>query len=356
MRPLRRLLLLHYVVCCFLCCGFASASATRQLPLVQQTSRDVLILHRQSYNYAPAIIRDGSVYHLYWCAGVAGDYILHLAAPKPDGPWSTPRADIALQPTGSAADFDGLHTCDPNVLKVGGTFYLYYTGEAKDGGLSTIGVAASRDGAHFERANGGKPIVVPAMSNPAWAASHLTYGAGQPAATYIAPYVYLSFTDSTGSGGNKGNGAGQYVLRSKDPTFTRDIEELSATGWAPRRPGEHKADYGYLESFGLDLAYDPPTGLIFAASDRVAGHTSLFAIDPRTFATVATGDIALDWHEGPAMLANADKSTLPRRECARIDIDVVAAEGASADPFTWHALGLSSGGFSLDAFCPPAAR
>ena len=124
----------------------------------------------------------------------------------------------------------------------------------------------------------------------------------------------------------------------------------------PRPPGEHNADYSYLESFGLDLAYDPPTKLIFVASDRVAGHTSLFAIDPRTFATVATGDIVLDWHEGPALLANVDKSTLPRRECARIEIDVVAAEGASADPFTWHALGLSSGGFSLAAFCPPATR
>jgi hypothetical protein len=328
------------------------SSHAASIPLIRQTTRDAILLHRRSYNYAPAMIRDGATTHLYWCAGVAGDYILHLAAPSPAGPWLSWQAETALKPTGSPANFDGLHTCDPNVLKVGATFYLYYTGAAKEGGLSTIGVAASRDGARFERLNAGKPIVVPAMSNPAWAATHLTYGAGQPAATFIAPYVYLSFTDSTGAGGNPINGAGQYLLRSTDPAFSRDVEELSATGWVPRRPGEHNATYAYIESFGLDLAYDRPSGLVLAVSDSVAGETSLFALDPLTFHPLARGDIPLDWHEGPALLAEADKSTAPRANCASIDIEVLAAEGASADPFTWHALGASVGSFSLAGFCP----
>lgn len=337
--------------------GSASAETLRRLPLLQQTARDAVTITRSSYNYAPAVIHDGGLYHLYWCGGVAGDTILHLKAPALTGPWTASsfwsRYDIALSPTTSKADFDGLHTCDPNVLKRGDTFYLYYTGEAADGALSAIGVASSRDGIHFTRLNNGRPIVTAAETNPGYAAAHLTYGAGQPAAVYIKPYVYLSFSDSTGAGVNKGNGAGQFALRSTDPAFGRDIEELTAAGWVKRSPGAHTAAYAYLESFGLDLTYDPMTNLLIAASDRVAGQVWLYALSPDTLRTVASGTLALDWKEGPAIVAEADKTTVPRRRCdAALDITIFAAAGASGDPFSWHAIHASSGRFSLAAFCP----
>ena len=340
------------------CLAPASAASPTDLALTQQTAQDQIALRRTSYNYAPAVIHDGATTHLYWCGGVAGDFILHAQASSPDGPWhaaddAASGFDVALQPTGNPATFDGRHTCDPNVVKLGATFFLYYGGEAADGALTAIGVAASRDGVHFSRLNDGRPIVTAAETNPGYAAARLTYGAGQPAAAFVAPYLYLSFTDSTGSGVNKGNGAGQLALRSKDPSFAGGIEELTATGWQPRAPGRHTAEYSYLESFGMDWSFDKPSGLLIAASDRVAGHVTLFAIDPNTLKTLGTGDLAMTWKEGPALLAEADKTTAPRADCGKLPVTVFSAQGASADPFSWHALGLSRGVFAMTALCAP---
>ena len=320
------------------------------LPLLKQTVAAAVLIHRVAYNYAPAVIHDGALYHLYWCAGADGDTILHLQAPALAGPWRPAsfwsRFDVALRPTRSPLDFDGRHTCDPNVIKLGGTFYLYYTGEAKDGALGAIGVAASRDAIHFERLNGGKPIVLPAKSNATYAADGLTYGAGQPAAAFVTPYVYLSFTDSTGAGGD-----GQYVLRSPDPVFGKDVEELTGAGWQPRAPGQRSGALSWLESYGLDLMFDPPSGTLLAATDRVAGETTVIAIDPKTMQPLAEGDLPLAWREGPSLVAEADKTSAPRPRCDDLQLAVAAAAGASESPLTWDALGYSVGEFSLASVC-----
>ena len=308
------------------------------------------LVRRVPYNYAPAIIHDGALYHLYWCAGDGGDVIMHLQAPALAGPWRASsfwsRRDVALRPTGSSDHFDGLHTCDPNVLKVGDTYYLYYTGEAKDGALGAIGVAASRDAVHFARLGDGKPIVVAAESNRTWRDVNLAYGAGQPAATYIAPWIYLSFTDSTGAGGEF-----QYVLRSKDPAFGRDVEEWTRGGWQARPPRSRLGERSWLESYGLDLMYDAPSGMLLAVTDRVADHATVLAIDPATMAPRASGDLKLAWREGPSFVAEADKTTAARPRCAEIDIAVAAAAGVSGDPLTWGAIDYSAGTFSLARFC-----
>src|SRR5579872_2158586 len=132
---------------------------------------DQLIVVRKGYDYAPAIIFDDGIYRLYWCAGIAGDFIVHSASQRLEGPWHGVKSgflntfDIALRPTGSRTDFDGLHTCDPSVIKVGGTYYLYYGGNFADDGLTAVGVARSDDGVHFQRMNRGKPIFTAARSN-----------------------------------------------------------------------------------------------------------------------------------------------------------------------------------------------
>lgn len=330
--------------------------------LLSQITRDQVAIRRNSYNYAPAAIRDGAVDHLYWCGGVAGDFILHAQASAAGGPWHAadnpaPNSfDVALEPSHSPERFDGLHTCDPNVLKIGATYFLYYSGEARDGALTAVGVAASADAVHFHRLNDGNPIVTASKTNPSFAESHLTYGVGQPAAVYVRPYVYLSFTDSTGSGVNKGNGAGQFALRSPDPTFSRDVEELTSSGWRPRRPGQHTAEYAFLESFGLDWAYDPPTGLLLTVTDRLAGHVTLLALDPTTLRTLGSGDLDMAWREGPAILTEAGKTTAPRPVCNRIEITVFTAEGASASPASWGSIDSSRGIFSLASLCGQGAR
>ena len=328
-----------------------------RVQLLQQLDQDRVILRRPSYNYAPSIIHDADLYHLYWCGGVAGDFILHSQAASLAGPWHAAASDrpssfdVALSPTKSPRDFDGLHTCDPNVIKVGSTYYLYYSGEASEGALTAVGVAASRDGVHFTRQNDGVPIVTASRTNTAYVTTHLTYGAGQPAALFIAPYVYLSFTDSTAAGANKGNGAGQIALRSVDPRFESGVQELTQQGWQGREPGHHTGEYSFLESFGLDWGYDKQTGMIVAVSDRIAKRASLYFLDPTTLATRATADMALSWHEGPALLTEADKSLASRASCETLTASVLAAQGESASPASWNALAYSRATFSVVSFC-----
>ena len=360
MRFTRAIKLTVFVLLCGAVLNPLPVHADRRLPimpLLRQTARDRLVFNRPSYNYAPAIIHDGPLYHLYWCAGIAGDFILHAEASSLEGPWhgaSNPAPstfDVALQPTKSPNNFDGLHTCDPNVLKVGATYFLYYSGEAAEGALTAIGVAASLDGVHFERLNNGNPIVVAAKTNPTYKESHLSYGAGQPAAVFVAPYVYLSFTDSTGSAVNKGNGAGQFALRSTDPSFATGIEELTASGWRARQSGVHTAEYSFLESFGIDWMFDRRSRTLIAVSDRVPGHVSLFFLDPRTLQTLGTDELPMNWREGPAILAERNKSTAAREDCGSLPVTAFAAEGASNDPWSWHALSYSAAVFSIAPLC-----
>ena len=334
----------------------SDAEVRPTLRLTHQVLTDRTLVQRGSYNYAPVVIHDGREFHMYWCGGVAGDFVLHRQAATLDGPWVSSSFwhadDVSLRPTGRAEDFDARHTCDPNVLKVGDRYYLYYTGEQVDGGLSAIGVAVGTDAVHFERIGADRPIVSPSETNRDWAAHHLSYGAGQPAAVYVAPYVYLAFTDSTGAGANPFNGAGQFVLRSRDPTFGGGVEELTAKGWAARAPGQHTAEHSVLQSFGIDLAYDALTNLLIAVSDSARDRTTVTLLEPDTFRTVATSDLELHWREGPGLAAEADKSLMPRPACDALTLQVFAAQGASDDPFSWHAIGTSAATFALSGACP----
>ena len=331
-----------------------SAQAERSLGPGAVFEHDAPVLTRQSYNYAPAVIRVGEFYHLYWCAGVAGDYVLHAQARDLAGPWvgaGWRGFDQAMAPSGSPATFDGAHACDPNVIRVGARFYLYYGGLAQpNAGLTAIGVAAGDDAVHFTRLNGGVPIVVAAKTNPDWERSKLTYGAGQPAAIFLAPYVYLAFSDSTGAGANHINGAGQFVIRSKDPSFATGVQEFTGRGWQDRPAGQHTAEHSILESFGIDWAYDAASDTILAATDRTAGETTLLALDPRSFRTLASGSVPLDWREGPALLAEADKTMPPRPVCGTMEVAVFAASGGAA-PDSWHTLHVSRETLAMGDLC-----
>jgi hypothetical protein len=302
---------------------------------------DQLIVVRRGYDYAPAVIFDDGKYRLYWCAGIAGDFILHSESQHLEGPWRGAKSgflstfDIALQPTGSRADFDGLHTCDPNVIKVGGTYYLYYGGNFADDGLTAVGVARSVDGVHFQRMNEGKPILTAAKSNPDFVRRKLTYGAGQPAVLFLEGFYYLSISDSTGSGANPGNGAGQFLLRARDPIFQTGLQEFTRSGWMDRRAGQHTAEFSVLESFGLDWMFDPTSGHIIVATNRVAGITTLLFLNAKDFSVVQELQIPVKWREGPGLLAGTDRNSLPRSDCDRVPISIVSATGPDANPWSW---------------------
>lgn len=66
--------------------------------------------------------------------------------------------DSVLEPTASAAK-DSDNVVDPSVIKVGGTYVMYYSGTAEDGSEPAIFQATSSNGETWNRANNGNPVL-----------------------------------------------------------------------------------------------------------------------------------------------------------------------------------------------------
>jgi len=298
---------------------------------------DLPVMVRNSYDYVPSVMHDG-VYRMWWCGGIAGDHILYAEASSLDGPWhargsSTPGTyDDVLQPTGNAADFDGLHTCDPSVVRVDGVYYMYYGGLATETAADStrIGVARSDDGMSWTRLNAGKPIIVPARD---WNTMINKYGAGQPSAIALDGWIYLIFTDTTGLGINPGNGAGQFVMRSKDPAFQTEVEELGEQGFAPYDPAKHTA-FKRLESFSVDWQFIDAIDAFVIASHTSGGKTRLHLFDRALAKDLGEVEVSGSWTEGPGIVSRPDKHAIASSSCGRVPIDIMRSVGPGG-PETW---------------------
>jgi hypothetical protein len=308
---------------------------------------------RTSYDYAPSVMLDGS-YRMWWCGGIAGDHILYAEADSLDGPWhkhgsSTPNSyDDVFQPTGKN-DFDGAHTCDPSVVRVAGTYYLFYGGlglPSDPNATTRIGVAQSPDGRSWTRLNGGKPIVSP-VRDPAGFVNK--YGAGQPSVIHKDGKFYLIFTDTTGYGVNPGNGAGQFVLRSADPTFQSGVEELSANGYVAYSAADH-TKHSILESFSVDWQYIDAISAFAIASHTGGGETRVFLFDDAGN-ELLPDPVAIPgpWHEGPGIASRPDKHAIPGSSCDVIPFDVMRAVGGS-DVSSWN-LGHTGADLVINRTC-----
>ncbi len=302
-----------------------------------------------TYDYSPSVMLDG-VYRMWWCCGgtsggVAGDHICYAEGSALDGPWHARASttanthDEVFHGTGNVADFDGTHTCDPSVVRVeDGTYYMFYGGISESTPTPTwtrIGVASSPDGFAWTRLNGGKAIV-DAARDPYSAGLPNKYGAGQPSVVSLGGAFYLIHTDTTGVGGNQGNGAGQYVLRSADPTFQTGVDELSATGFVARGKTTYTG-YSLVEAFGADWQY-VDTIDAFAIADDGADPTATVlhfftrALDPLHDDQRIPGH----WSEEPALVSRPDRHAVPwGGACGTIAMDVVRSVGTGGQPNTW---------------------
>ncbi|RZQ65618.1 beta-xylosidase [Amycolatopsis suaedae] len=281
------------------------------------------------YNYGPALMRDGALNRMWWCsqypgAAPPGDDILYGEAAGLDGPFrapggAPPRAVLSGAPGG----FDGVHTCDPSVLRVGGTYYLYYTGAAGDHALgNSIGLATSTDGLTWTRANGGRPILNPAHD----VHRDNTYGAGQPAAVFLDGWFYLMFTDTTGKAAGW-NGAGQFIVRSRDPAFAGGIETVGPDGFLQVQNTQAPRTRSLVDAFSADLMWVDALAAFAIAHETQHGTTLTFW--DREFRTnpYLPALIPGPWQEGPGLLRQPDghapvSATDP---CGRVPLDVVRA-------------------------------
>jgi len=229
------------------------------------------------YNYAPTLMIDRGKFRMWWCSqlGIAnppGDDILLAESTSLHGPFTGPDGTKGTPVfSGGVTGFDGMHTCDPSVIKVGAVYYLYYTGAAGDHAHgNAIGLATSPDGRVWTRANGGAPIVT--ASRDTLRAN--SYGAGQPAAVYVNGWFYLLFTDTTGRDAGH-NGAGQFVLRSPDPAFTTGVELLSPGGFRPDTTTSARLR-SVVDAFSVDVMWVSALAAFAIAHETRDGTTITF--------------------------------------------------------------------------------
>jgi hypothetical protein len=298
------------------------------------------------YNYGPTVMLDGGKAHMWWCsqygsAGPPGDDILYAEAPTPDGPFTGPGGGVPIPVlSGAPGNFDGMHTCDPSVLRVGTTYYLYYTGAAGDHALgNAVGLATSTDGVHWTRAAGGKPILGPSHD----VHRDNVYGAGQPSVVFLDGWYYLLFTDTTGRAAGW-NGAGQFVVRSHDPAFGSGVEALGDKGFGPVSSTNAPRERSVVDGFSADLEWVGALDAFVIAHETAAGTTLTFWDRDFTVQPYAPLVIPGAWKEGPGLVRRPDghAPTSVTDPCGTVSFDIVRATvtGESGAPTALQHFGL----------------
>lgn len=327
-----------------------ATDSPRQSPGVVAAGQDA------PYNYAPSVLFQGGTYRMWWCSQLPGaprpgDEILYGESASPDGPFTAPGGGPPLVVFGnSVGGFDALHTCDPSVIAVGGTYFLYYTGTADPAGNNNaIGLATSTDGIHWTRANNGAPVVPASGEVPRANA----YGAGQPSALYRDGWYYLMFTDTTGhDAGPSGNG--QFVLRSTDPAFGANVQALTPGGFQPVPSSRAQRLRPVLAGYTADWMWVDALNAYALAMDTAAGTSVTFWDPTFTYQPYDPLTIGGAQMEGPGLVRRADGHAPidPADPCGRVRFDVERATMGGAGPNGISHFGLDVHG--LDACHTPA--
>ncbi|MDA3630176.1 beta-xylosidase [Saccharopolyspora sp. WRP15-2] len=298
------------------------------------------------YNYGPTVLQDGGQNRVWWCSqlpgiGPPGDDVLQAASSGIDGPYTASGAPAVPVFTGQPGGFDGMHTCDPSVLKVGDRYYLYYTGAAGDDHAhgNSIGVASSPDGLAWQREAGGAPIIRPAAD----ARRDNAYGAGQPSALYLGGWFYLMFTDTTAAGAGW-NGAGQFVVRARNPEFSEQVEALTGDGF---RPAGGARSRSVVDAFSADWMWVPALDAFAIAHQTADGTTITFWDRDFTGHPYPAVLIPGPWQEGPG-LVRGPGGTAPvstSDPCGTVPLDVLRATASRPSPTDIRHFGIDVTGF-----------
>ena len=290
------------------------------------------------YNYGPTVLVENGRNRMWWCSQLgyavpAGDDLLYAESASLTGPFTAPNGSEA-QPvlSGSVTGFDGVHTCDPSVIHVGQTYYLYYTGASGDHAHgNAIGVATSADGISWQRAHDGQPIVGPAYDTT----RANTYGAGQPAVLHLNGWFYLMFTDTTGSAAGW-NGAGQFVLRSKDPLFLSGVQALGVRGFSAVSGTNAPRARSVVDAFSADWMWVEALDAFAIAHETDTGTTITFWNADFTLTPFEPITVPGPWREGPGLVRTSEGHAPVATDdpCGRVPIDVVRAtvDGAAGAP------------------------
>ena len=267
------------------------------------------------YDYAPAALLSGGRFHLYWCSGQGGDHIFR--ASSSDGTiWTEPEQILAPSARGAgAAARDSVHNSDPALLRIDGTYYLYYTGTDNGTVNNAIFLATSGDGLKWRKhaAPGAPDFAVPVIANDTM---DDTYGLGHSSVLYKDGVVHHYYTDR-----RRGRG-GLWLALSEDGIHFHGHRQVA--------PDIENADVKYcpaLRTFFMVYGEVNDAAIYFALSpDGVTWP-------PHDPARVIAAGPPETVHHSPGILA--DEWGHMRPETRVFYSGGMAAAGAS-DPDSWE--------------------
>jgi hypothetical protein len=259
-----------------------------------------------TYQYAPAFVFDGGLYHYFACVGVAGDWIQHKSAPTLAGLAAAPFRTVLSPSPGEN------HTCDPAVVRgADGRWYLHNSNTPGNTYTdSGVAVAARPEGPYTK-------ISMDLLGHYT-GLSPGQYGRGQTTVT-LGPdgAWYMAFTNQIAP--LEPNSI--VVLRSPDPSFANTRTEVA------------RIDPGAIGGWSTQLSFDPPSGhFVFIEPAGAAGFV-VTSFDP-SFRRVAQETLPLPPGagapgEGQAFLTDASGRLLTTSPGA--DGSLVVA-GATSGP------------------------
>lgn len=267
-----------------------------------------------SYAYVPSVMLDGGVYKMWFC-GSPNDTIYYTTSPTVGGPWSTPTAVLSQ---GAAGKFDSILTCDPSVVKVNGTFYLYYGGSPfattppnGQWGTQGVGLATSTDGVNFQRANNGDAVRTPAKQSPRSGCAFNSYGAGQPSALYKDGLFYLLYEDTSAAASTCASSNGMFLIRSSDPTFQSGTQDWNGSGWVGDGPSTKAGAQFGIGYVSADWMYSDVLGrFIVALNGNGGSHNTEMRLYNPDFSIskpdVENLPLGYSWSEGPGLARTPD--------------------------------------------------
>ncbi len=220
--------------------------------------------YSHSYAYAPSIIYDQGVYHVFFCsAGGGGGYDYIRYTHSTDGvTWSAPTVVI----TSSPVNGNNLAACDPSLVYFQGYYYLYYSGayDTAPGVTQTVVHVARSvsitgpyevytiDG-RWEVSGNPKILIYPFTKRDI---APPGYGAGQQAGIARDGKLVMWYNDDS---------------VTKGSLYTYKVESLSPVDWHPNPDNITSIVQGMGHS--MDVKYDPVSRQ-YAIIQIVGFHTS----------------------------------------------------------------------------------
>lgn len=175
------------------------------LKLVKDSQPSKVISRSGVYDYGPSLFLDSVTNQnfAYWCTpqdDLTGDQI-YMATSGDNFNWKDFRNALSVTPNSEETNGaqDG-HVCDPDVVKVKGQYYMYYTsaasGVAKDGVNNSIFLATSTDGSNWTK-YGGNSSPKAVINNTK---NSDQYGIGQSSTFYKDGKFHMYFTNTDKGG------------------------------------------------------------------------------------------------------------------------------------------------------------